>query len=74
MTRPDMAASVRTVAKFSDNPGKVHWNAVLQIIQYLLRERDLGFTFRCAKENDVQMSAYVDADHAVCIDCRYQVD
>ena len=36
----DIEASVRTVVTFCDNPGKAHWSAVLQIIQYLLRTKD----------------------------------
>ena len=35
---------IRTSKKFCDKPGKAHWNAVMQIIQYRLRIQDLGLT------------------------------
>ena len=35
MTCPDIAKAVQTVAQFSSNPGKHHWDAVICIICYL---------------------------------------
>ena len=44
MTRPDISSAVRTVAKFYENPGMVHWNAVVQILQYVRRTLERGIT------------------------------
>lgn len=42
MTRPDIADAVRTVAKFCDNHGPVHWKGVSKVLQYLFRTHDQG--------------------------------
>ena len=42
MTCPDISKAVQTVAQFSSNPGKHHWDAVICIIQYLRTTRKLG--------------------------------
>ena len=34
-TRPDIMYAVTQTAKFCNNPGRDHWNAVLHIISYL---------------------------------------
>jgi len=35
MTHPDISKAVQTVAQFSSNLGKYHWDGVIRIIQYL---------------------------------------
>jgi hypothetical protein len=44
-TQPDIAFAVSTVARFSANPGMVHWNAVKHIFRYLAGTRDLWLTY-----------------------------
>jgi hypothetical protein len=34
-TRPDVSFSVNTLAKFTSNPGLVHWKALLRVLGYL---------------------------------------
>jgi len=39
--RPDIATAVSSAARYSHNPGRLHWNAVLQILRYLQGTRIL---------------------------------
>jgi hypothetical protein len=57
MTHPDIAKAVQTVAQFSSNLGKHHWDAVICIIRYLKTTHNWVLT-------SVGKSATVDADHA----------
>lgn len=34
-TRPDIAHAVNSAAQFAQNPGAIHWRAVMQILRYL---------------------------------------
>ena len=44
-TRPDIAYAVNQVARYMDNPGPQHWEAILRIIQYLKGSLDKGIVF-----------------------------
>ena len=70
MTRPDLAYTAHTLAKFGDNPGPVHWKAVIKALQYLKRTVSLGVTYGGATENAMKLTAWVDTDHATCPDTR----
>src|ERR1700728_4769468 len=63
MTCPDISKAVQTVAQFSSNPGKHHWDAVICIIQYLRTTRNWVLTLG-GKSAAVQLLGYCDADHA----------
>ena len=63
MTRPDISKAVQTVAQFSSNPGKHHWDAVIRIIRYLRTTRNWVLTLG-GKSAAVQLLGYCDADHA----------
>ena len=73
MTRPDLAYTAHTLAKFGDNPGPEPWKAVMKVPQYLKRTVSLGVTYGGATEDNVKLSAWVDADHASCPDTRRSV-
>ena len=34
-TRPDIAYAVTTLAKYTSNPGEIHWQALLRVLGYL---------------------------------------
>ena len=51
MTRPDLAYTAHTLAKFGDNPGSEHWKAVMKALQYLKRTASLGVTYGGATED-----------------------
>ena len=70
MTRPDLAYTAHTLAKFGDNPGPEHWKAVMKALQYLKQPASLGVTYGGATEDKMKLSAWVDADHASCPDTR----
>ena len=62
MTRPDIVSAVRAVARQTHNPSSRHWKAVVKIIAYLKRTKDLRLLFvRCG---NFVLSVYVDADYA----------
>ena len=70
MTRPDLACTAPTLAKFGDNPGPEHWKAVMKALQYLYRTASLGVIYG---EYTMKLPAWVDADHATCPDARRSV-
>jgi hypothetical protein len=43
--RPDISYAVSQVAKFCQNPGRAHWNAVKKILAYLSGTTELGILF-----------------------------
>ena len=63
MTHPDIAKAVQTVAQFSSNPGKHHWDAVICIIRYLKTTQNWVLTLG-GKLAAIEILGYCDADHA----------
>ena len=63
MTCPDIAKTVQTVAQFSSNPGKHHWDAVIHIIHYLKTTWNWVLTLG-GKSAAIEILGYCDADHA----------
>lgn len=59
VTCPGVANAMRTVAKFCDNPGEAYPNAIVKILRYLRRSKDLEQTYE-DKHQGVKTSAYVD--------------
>ena len=37
-TRPDISYAVGTLAKFTNNPGEIHWKALLRVLGYLISQ------------------------------------
>ena len=64
-TRPDIAFAVATVARFANNPGPAHWEAVKQIFRYLSGTRDLWLTYG---EESSPLAGYADADSSMAKD------
>ena len=58
-TCPDIAFTVGQVARFMDNPGSPHWEAVKRIFCYLKGTRDHCLVYG---EKDHSISGYTDAD------------
>jgi hypothetical protein len=59
-TRPDIVFATHQLAKYSSNPRKPHGEAVLYLICYLKKTRDLGTHFKPA--HDKGFECYCDAD------------
>lgn len=67
MSRPDITYHVNQVARFRDNAGKQHVQAVKRIFRYLAGTRDLALTYG---GETLELTAYCDADYAGCLDTR----
>ena len=66
-TRPDIAFAVATVARFTANPGPVHWEAVKRIYRYLASTCDLWLSYGETKRT---LMGYADADGSMAEDQR----
>jgi hypothetical protein len=60
-TRPDISYAVGQVAKYCQNPGESHWEAVSQIFGYLNGTKDLGIWLGSEQSGII---GYSDADFA----------
>ena len=76
-TRPDISYAVAQVARFSSNPGMVHWKAVIKIFRYLQNTINLGIKFSTSTiENistNINITGYADSDHGRCVDTRRSI-
>ena len=70
-TRPDIAFAVSVVARFNNNPGRPHWNAVKRIFRYLKGTCEFGVEFSKDPKSDIV--GYCDSDWASDIDERRSV-
>jgi hypothetical protein len=59
-TRPDIMYATHQVAKYSSDPRQTHGEAILHIVRYLKRTRDLGLKFK--PNPDKGFECYCDAD------------
>ena len=63
-TRPDIAYTVSSLARFNSNPGPKHWQAVKHLFRYLKGTVDLKLTFAPDPTSSERFITYSDADHA----------
>jgi hypothetical protein len=61
ISRPDAAFSVSVLSQFIQNPGRIHWEALQQVIVYLNSTKDLWLTFGGRTKS---LEGYCDADWA----------
>ena len=73
MLRPDLSFAAHNLAKFCDDPGPVHWKAVMKVLPHFWRTKGLGITYGGVTSRSLTMSAYVGSDHATCPDSRRSV-
>jgi hypothetical protein len=66
-TRPDIAYSVGTLARFISDPNITHWQAAKGVVRYLAYTKNRGITFR---GSDLTLTGYCDADYAGDLDTR----
>lgn len=66
-TRPDIAYSVGTLARFISAPTITHWQAAKGVVRYLAHTKDMGITFR---GSNMTLTGYCDADYAGDVDTR----
>jgi len=76
-TRPDLSYAVAQVARFSCNPGMIHWKAIVKIFRYLQGTINLGIKYSTSTIADVSthitITGYADSDHGRCIDTRRSI-
>ncbi|CAN0440751.1 unnamed protein product, partial [Ascophyllum nodosum] len=72
MTRPDIACTVRAVARFCEHPGPAHKKAVMKILQYLFHTKEWGITYG-GQGCGLCMEAFTDSDFRACLDTRRSV-
>jgi hypothetical protein len=65
-TRPDLACAVGVLSRFFQNPGRLHWRAVLRVLKYLKRTRMYGLRYQKSEESDIvgNLHGFCDADWA----------
>ena len=68
-TKPDIAHAVSVVSKFMANSGKVHWNVIKWILQYLKGTKDFSIKFRRSSGVE-ELEGFVDVDYAGDLDNR----
>jgi hypothetical protein len=66
--RPDISFAVSQVAKFCQNPGRAHWNAVKRVLSYLAGTDQFGVYF--GPSTAEPLVGYTDADYAGDLDSR----
>lgn len=66
-TRPDIAYSVGTLARFISEPNITHWQAAKGVVRYLAHTKDRGIEFR---GSNLALTGFCDADYAGDIDTR----
>lgn len=62
--RFDISFAVISCARFSANPGKAHWEALVRIFQYLKGTADLKITYRRMNEGPPLLYGMTDSDWA----------
>jgi Reverse transcriptase (RNA-dependent DNA polymerase) len=63
-TRPDISYTVGVLARFSKNPGPLHWKAVKHLFRYLKGTLDYKLTYSRSTHPTELFVTYTDADHA----------
>ena len=66
-SRPDITFHVNQVARFCDDAGKEHVQAVKRIFRYLAGTRDLKLTYG---GSSLELMGFCDSDYAGCLDTR----
>ena len=67
-TRPDIAFAVIQVAKFVNDPRKIHWTAVKRIFRYLRGTSEYGITY--TRGETFNLEGYSDSDWGGDLDTR----
>lgn len=71
-TRPDLAYTLQQLSQFLHNPGPDHWTASKRALRYLIGTVSHGIRLGGPSASTSQpfLSAYVDANYAMCVDTR----
>lgn len=61
-TRPDISYAVNILSQFQSNPGRMHWEALLKLLSYVISTKD--FKLNLSNMQDLNLTAYSDAAFA----------
>jgi hypothetical protein len=70
-TRLDIAQAVISMARFSKDPGHLHWSAGKRILRYLNATMDFGLFFKRGTGKEVSVEGYGDANWGPKFELRY---
>ena len=64
-TRPDISFTVSVLASFCTKPRQMHWNALLDLLNYVKNTKTTCITYgKIAKASIKRLEIYADADFA----------
>ncbi|GJU41167.1 retrotransposon protein, putative, ty1-copia subclass [Tanacetum coccineum] len=67
-TRPDVTFAQNITSRFQQNPGKLHWTAVKNILKYLRNTKDVFLVYGRNPEAELRVDCYCDAGFKTDID------
>ena len=73
LTRPDLMVAISILAKFMQNPTKVHWTAVKDVLRYVKGSPARGLLYASSGltlQQPWKLRLWVDSDYATCPDTR----
>ncbi|GJZ13370.1 retrotransposon protein, putative, ty1-copia subclass [Tanacetum coccineum] len=62
-TRPDVAFAQNITSRFQQNPGKLYWTAVKNILKYLRNSKDMFLVYDGDIKQELRVSCYTDAGY-----------
>lgn len=68
--RPDIAFATNVLSRYTKEPGRAHWNALVHVLRYVNGSRDYSITYSADSPDALIPCTYVDADYAACTDTR----
>ncbi|RDB21876.1 Retrovirus-related Pol polyprotein from transposon TNT 1-94 [Hypsizygus marmoreus] len=72
-TRPDLSFAVASLSRFSSDPGKAHWQALMHVLQYIKATLHYKLRYGGVGYNSFTPYGYVDSDYAADTDTRRSV-
>ena len=70
-TRPDIAFITCALARYSSNPGRLHWRAATTVLKYLKHTKDMGLYFKAGTKGDTDANGIVIAPLSLWTDSSY---
>ena len=65
-TRPDISAAISSLSRFNGDPGLLHWEGVLHVLQYLKGTMESGIRYK--KGCNTEIWGFCDSSHLTCPD------
>ncbi|CAM9252057.1 unnamed protein product, partial [Discosporangium mesarthrocarpum] len=62
MSRPDISNSVRSLARYSQDPSEEHWKGAIRVLQYLHGSREQGIVYEQGR--GLELAAFADSSFA----------